>query len=255
MNILIFGPHPDDQEIGMGGTIGLLASQGHNVLLVDMTDGCPTPVGDRPTRLTEAVAAIAELSSRGGGGAGEGRIRRVLLDLPNRSVEHTLAARHLVAGVIRAHQAQVLFCPHPEDAHPDHVATTRIVEDARFDAKLTKVDMPPAPRQPAEYAPFGPPAPVGAPIYPKWLLYYYCSHLRRMPDPSFVIDTSLWLEAKKASLLAYRSQFVDNEKNRGVVEWLDAQDKFIGSRIGAKAGEGFWSKEPLGLTSLAGLLV
>lgn len=241
----------------MGGTIALLASQaggGHDVLVVDMTDGCPTPVGNRPTRLAEAKAAMAELSPAGR------PIRRVLLDLPNRRVEHTLAARHLVAGVIRAHQAQIIFCPHPADAHPDHIATTRIVEDARFDAKLTSVEMPPPPPQPVEYAAYGPLAAVGvgvgvgAPIYPKWLFHYYCSHLRRMPDPSFVIDTSSWFEAKKRSLLAYRSQFIDNEKNRGMVEWIDAQDRYVGSRIGARAGEGFFAKEPVGLTSLASLL-
>ena len=49
--ICIVAPHPDDAEIGMGGTIARLADQGHDLLIVDMTDGCPTPVGDRATRL------------------------------------------------------------------------------------------------------------------------------------------------------------------------------------------------------------
>ena len=233
-NVLVIGPHPDDQEIGMGGTIALLAAQGHNVLLADMTDGCPTPVGDRPTRLAEAHAALAELSPP------DRPLRRVLLDLPNRRVEHTLHARHLVAGLIRAHQASIVFCPHPQDAHPDHLATTRIVEDARFDAKLTKIDMPVPPGFAA----------IGPPIYPKWLFYYYCSHLRRVPDPSFIVDTSSTHERKVRAVLAYASQFVHNEKNRSVVDWLAAEDRFLGSRIGARAGEGFWTREPLGLTSL-----
>lgn len=231
--ILIIGPHPDDQELGMGGTIALLHAQGHDVLLADMTDGCPTPVGDRPTRLAEAAEAAQAL----------GGVKRVLLDLPNRRVQHSLETRHLVAGLIRAHQASIVFCPHPEDAHPDHVATTRIVEDARFDAKLTKVDMPTPPGF----------ASIGPPIYPKWLFYYYCTHLRSVPSPSFIVDTSATHERKIASVLAYRSQFVENEKNRGVVDWLKAEDRFIGSRIGATAGEAFWTREPVGLTSLAGL--
>lgn len=233
--ILVIGPHPDDQEIGMGGTIALLHAQGHDVLIGDMTDGCPTPFGDRPTRLAEAQAAATEL----------GGVRRVLLDLPNRRVQHTLEARHQVAGLIRAHQASIVFCPHPEDAHPDHVATTRIVEDARFDAKLTKIEMPTPPGFTA----------IGPPIYPKWLFYYYCSHLRSVPNPSFIVDTTTTHEKKIRSVLAYKSQFVDNEKNRGVVDWLGAEDRFMGSRIGTRAGEAFWTREPVGLGSLAGLLL
>ncbi len=231
--ILVIGPHPDDQEIGMGGTIALLIAQGHDVLLCDMTDGCPTPVGDRPTRLAEAAEAAKVLG-----------VKRVLLDLPNRRVQHTLEARHMVAGLIRAHQATIVFCPHPEDAHPDHLATTRIVEDARFDAKLTKIEMPTPPGF----------TDIGPPLYPKWLFYYYCSHLRRMPDPTFLIDTTTTHEAKIHAILAYKSQFIDHAKNQGVVEWLRAQDLYLGSRIGTKAAEGFYTKEPLGLTGLGGVL-
>lgn len=228
MNILVIGPHPDDQELGMGGTIALLASQGHDVLLLDVTDGCPTPRGDRPTRLKEAADAAAALG-----------VRRHLLDLPNRRVEHTVENRHKVAGVIRAHQAQVLFLPHPEDAHPDHLAVTRIAEDARFDAKLTKLDLPGDGGKP--------------PLYPRWVFYYYCSHLRRVPDPTFVMDISAFEERKMAAIAAYRSQFAENPVNMQVPEWISAGDRYFGSRIGTRAGEPFWCREPLGLSSLAGL--
>lgn len=237
LRILVVGPHPDDQEIGMGGTVALLARQGHEVVLCDMTDGSPTPTGDRESRLKEAAAAARALSPPGR------EIRRVLLDLTNRRVEHTLAARHAVAGLIRAVGADMLFCPHPEDAHPDHLAVTRIVEDARFDAKLTKVEMP----VPPGYAHIGPP------LYPKWLFYYYCSHLRRLPDPAFMVDTSATFGAKMNSLRAYESQFVVSEKGRQVLSWLESQDRYLGSRIGAATAEGFWTKEPLGLTGLGEL--
>lgn len=238
-NVLVIGPHPDDQEIGMGGTIALLAAQGHRVLILDMTDGCPTPVGDRPTRLAEAAAAARELSPPGT------EIRRVLLDLPNRRVEHTIAARHAVAGVIRAHQAGVIFMPHPEDAHPDHIATTRIAEDARFDAKLTKVDMPVPPGFTS----------IGAPIYPKWVFYYYCSHLRSVPSPSFIMDTSAHAGAKRRAIECYRTQFAMNPINAGFPDRMSAMDSYFGSRIGAGAGEPFFTREPLGLSSLASISV
>jgi len=240
MNLLIIGPHPDDQELGMGGTIAKLADQGHNVVLLDMTDGSPTPVGDRATRLVEAQAAVKALAPA----SGSGKVSRVLLDLPNRTVMHTIEARHKVAGVIRAVQPDVLFMPHPEDAHPDHIAVTRIAEDARFDAKLTSVQMP----TPPGYSSIGPP------IYPKWVIYYYCSHLRTVPQPTFIFDTTGYETKKRAAILAYRTQFVDNPKNVAVIEWVNAQDRYMGSRIGTLAGEAFWMREPLGLTGLQGLV-
>ena len=101
-NILVVGPHPDDQELGMGGTIVRLVQQGHDVLLLDMTNGEPTPHGTPEIREQEWTAAAKILG-----------VKRRLLDLQNRMVEHTLAARHKVAGAIREHQAEIVFLPFP----------------------------------------------------------------------------------------------------------------------------------------------
>lgn len=244
-SILVIGPHPDDQEIGMGGTIAKLAHQGHDVLLLDMTDGSPTPMGDRASRLLEAQAALAALQPA----SGPGRVQRLLLDLPNRRVEHSIEARHKVAGVIRAHQASILFMPHPLDAHPDHIATTRIAEDARFDAKLTKIDMPVPPGH----------AQIGPPIYPAWVFYYYCSHLRRPVDPHFLFDTTGYSEQKIRALLAYQTQFGPRpgiaRSNTELPDLLRAEDRVMGRLIRCQTAEPFWTKEPMGLTSLAALPV
>lgn len=242
MNILVIGPHPDDQELGMGGTIARLAEQGHDVLLLDMTNGEPTPYGDPETRAKEAADAARILSPDPARFPDARPVRRVLLDLPNRRVEHTIEARHKVAGVIRAHAADIMFVPYPEDAHPDHRAVTRIAEDARFDAKLTKLDMP---------TPDG--LDPGEPRYPKWLFYYYCTHLRWVADPSFIVDATGYVDRKIESIRAYHTQFVLPEKNRKVVDWIEAAAVYFGSRIGTGAGEPFFTKEPLGLDSLAGL--
>ncbi len=225
-NILVVGPHPDDQELGMGATIALLVEQGHDVFLLDMTNGEPTPHGDPETRAKEAAAAAKILG-----------VERRQLHLPNRFIEHTIEARRLVAGVIREHQAQIVFAPFFEDAHPDHRATTRIVEDARFDAKLTKIDLP------------------GEPIYPKWLFYYYATHLRWVANPSFCMDVTGFTEKKREAVLAYHSQFVLPEKNRKVVEWLEASGVYFGSRIGTKAAEPFFTKEPVGMRGVEGLVM
>jgi bacillithiol biosynthesis deacetylase BshB1 len=224
MRILVFGPHPDDQELGMGGTIARLADQGHEGVLGDMTDGEPTPMGSPEQRAIEAARAADILG-----------VHRVQVGLRNRFVEHTIEARHAVAGIIRQYQADVLFVPHPEDAHPDHRATTRIVEDARFDAKLTKIDLP------------------GEPVYPRWLFHYYCTHLRVVPSPSFLMDISGYEQRKHDAIVAYETQFVLPPKNRRVVEWLKSANHFYGSRIGTDAAEAFFAVEPLGLTSFDAL--
>ena len=224
--VLVVGPHPDDQELGMGGTIIRLVEQGHDVLLLDMTDGEPTPHGSRPQREAEWTQAARIMG-----------VRRRLLDLPNRELAHSLEARHATASVIREHQAQIMFVPYPEDAHPDHRAATRIAEDARFDAKLTRTDL------------------AGDPIYPKWLIYYYCTHLRWLADPMFCIDVTGQMERKIKAINAYETQFVIPKNNRRVVEWLQQMNGYMGSRIGTEYAEPFYTKEPLGLSSLGDLVL
>jgi bacillithiol biosynthesis deacetylase BshB1 len=225
MNIVVVAPHPDDAELGMGGTVARLASEGHRVLVVDMTNGEPTPKGSPEQRAREAAAADAILGCT-----------RVNLGLPNRRLEHTLAARHALAAVLRAHRCDLMFVPHPEDAHPDHIAATRIAEDARFDAKLTKSEIP------------------GDPIHPRRLVYYYCTHLKTMPDPTFALDISAFRSRKRESILAYRSQVIDHEPNRRLPDDVDARDRFTGTRIGVEAAEPFWCRELLGLGSVDALL-
>lgn len=248
--ILVVGPHPDDQEAGMGGTIAKLASQGHDVLLLDLTNGEPTPLGEPSVREFEAKKAAEILGVRrqmlempgeargfGGDSAWGGNA------LPNRWIEHTIEARKAVAAVIRQHQAQIIFTPFPIDAHPDHRAATRIVEDARFDAKLSKTDIP------------------GGRIYPKWLFYYYATHLRWVADPSFIVDVTDFIDQKVASMEAYHTQFVApgqigaNPRTEGVDTFVRERLGYFGSRIGTRYAEPFHTKEPIGLDSLASLVM
>ena len=209
----------------MGGTIAALTNLGHTVTLLDMTDGEPTPCGDPETRAVEAARASEILGAQ-----------RLCLGLRNRFVEHGIPSRHAVASYFRKAHPEMVFLPYPEDAHPDHVATTRIAEDARFDAKLTKIDLP------------------GTPWHIPRVIYYYCTHLKIVPQPSFIFDTSQTHERKLRSILAYESQFVAREQNRKIVEWIDAGASYFGSRIGASQGEPFHVKEPIGLRTLEGLI-
>jgi len=229
--ILVVGPHPDDQEIGMGGTIAKFVKQGHDVLLLDITNGEPTPHGDPHTRAKEAAKAAEILG-----------VKRELLGYPNRYVEHTLELRHAIASVIRRHQAEILFTPYFEDAHPDHLAVTRATVDARFAARLSKVDD----QQWAK---------AGEPMYPTWLFFYYAMHLRKVHNPNFLIDISGYEEQKFASIEAYHTQFVIPEKNQKVLEGIRGMTRYFGSRIGATHAEPFFTQEPLALGSLDGLVM
>ena len=228
MKVAVIGPHPDDQELAMGGTIALLAGQGHRVTLVDMTNGEPTPFGTPEIRAREAAAAAQVLG-----------VQRVGLRLINREVLHTLDARQRLAALYRKLRPDLLFIPYPYDAHPDHVAVTRIAEDARFDAKLTKSKIP------------------GVPWYTPRVLYYFCTHLRINFPAAFCVDTSGMHERKMRAVKCYKSQFYTGRKGpqRGmVVRYVHNVNAYFGGTINRPFAEPFWTREMLGLANLDGVL-
>jgi N-acetylglucosamine malate deacetylase 1 len=208
-SFLVIGPHPDDQELGMGGTIAKLAKQGHKVHIIDMTNGEPTPRGSVERRAGEAASAARVLG-----------VERTLLGLTNRQVTHNIESRYKLAVQIRIHRPNVLFVPYTPDAHPDHVAVTRIAEDARFDAKLTKTDIP------------------GEPWHPKRIIYYFCTHLRLNINPTFCIDVADTMEQKMQAIECYESQMTPE-----LVNLVKVTGDYFGSRIGTKHAEPFFSHE------------
>src|SRR5207244_272702 len=107
--------------------------------ILDLTDGEPTPLGNPTLRAQETAAANAAL----------GHPWRENLGLTNRSLEATLANRRTLAAVFRRVRPRLLFAPYWVDAHPDHTAATRLVEEARFWSKLSKSDIPGTPHHPA----------------------------------------------------------------------------------------------------------
>lgn len=205
----------------MGGTIARLASQGHRVQLVDMTNGEPTPHGSVETRARESAAAAKVLG-----------VERTLLGLKNREVVHNIESRHKLAALIRVHKPNVMFVPYPIDAHPDHVAVTKIAEDARFDAKLTKSTIP------------------GEPWHPKRIIYYFCTHLRMNFVPTFCIDITDQLDVKMKAVAEYKSQFPGWE----IPEMVKNMCAYFGGRIGTKYAEPFYTHEVLGFGGIDQLI-
>ncbi len=228
MNITILGPHPDDQELAMGGTIALLAAGGHHVTLVDMTTGEPTPFGSEETRAKEAAAAANILG-----------VKRINAGFKNREVFYSLEARHRVAALYRQLRPDILFLPYPQDAHPDHIAVMRIGEDARFDGKLTKSTIP------------------GTPYYCKRIIYYFCTHLRINFPATFCIDISAHWQKKLDAVNCYQSQFYTGrtgEEHGAVVRYVETAGKYFGNTINRAYAEPFYAIEMLGFSGLDGMI-
>ena len=224
LDALVIAPHPDDAELSMGGTIVRLIAQGWTVGILDLTSGEPTPLGSLEIRKRETEAATQAL----------GVTWRQNLGLPNRNLEPTLLHRRTLATVFRQARPRLLFAPFWEDAHPDHNAATKLVEDARFWSKLSKSDIP------------------GEPFHPSRILYYFSVHLKIVERPSFVLDISDQLETKLDAMRAYRSQLIDNvpEGRPGVIDSVCDRTRFWGHTVGVRHAEPFASREPVGLSGL-----
>ena len=228
LDILIIAPHPDDAELGMGGAILKFKAHRWRVGVLDLTDGEPTPHGAPEIRARETADATSIL----------GLDWRENLQLPNRSLEPTLKNRAKLAAIFRQQRPRWLFAPYWVDAHPDHVAATRLVEDARFWSKLSKTDMP------------------GEPFHPERIFHYYCVHLKMAIEPAFILDISDQWERKLAAIGCYQSQFITGRSATPptFLDQLRDEAAYWGKMIGTRYGEPYTCREPLGLRTMEGLV-
>jgi bacillithiol biosynthesis deacetylase BshB1 len=227
LDVLVVAPHPDDAELGMAGTILSMVAEGKQVGILELTNGEPTPLGSPEIRRRETVAATEKL----------GIAWRGNLNLPNRSLEASLENRRRLAEAFRDLRPSLIFAPFWEDAHPDHTAATKLVEDAKFWSKLSKTDM------------------AGKPFHPARILYYFSVHLRIVERPSVVIDISRYTAAKREVLECYTSQLVANQPSGepGVIDRVLERNRYWGIMAGVTSAEPFASREPVGLRSLRDL--
>lgn len=228
LDFLVVAPHPDDAELGMGGTVAKMISQGWRVGVLDLTTGEPTPHGSEKIRRQETEVATEVLGLTWRGNAG----------LPNRKLQHTLESRELVASYFRVLRPRWIFAPYWQDAHPDHVAATDLIEAARFWSKLSKTDMP------------------GERFHPERIYYYFCIHLRLAVEPDWIVDISEHWDQKLASIRAYKSQFIDGRpvEPPTMIDRLRDTAAYWGQLAGRGFGEPFATKEPLAMSSLAELI-
>ena len=225
LDVIAVGAHPDDVEIGCGGTVARLAEQGYRVGIVDLTDGEPTPASPGPeVRLAEAHRA-AELL---------GAATRVTLDLPNRRLFDSHEARLALAKVFRTYRPRLVIglADRTPLASPDHWQARQIIDAGVFYSRLTKWD---------EQFDHLPPHRIEAQIY--YSLQFYS--LEPPADGNrFVMDISSTLEKKMASIRAYATQFPPEKQ--GLFKKVEAMALALGAAAGFDAGESLSSPRVLG---------
>ena len=234
LDVLVVAPHPDDAEISVGGTIITSLQQGLSVGVVELTDGEPTPFGSRQQRLAETAAASEVL----------GLTWRSNLGLPNRQLQHTLEARQKLANVFRKVRPKTILAPYWDDAHPDHVVASELVDAARFWSKLSRTDEE------------GQLPLKGERFWPPRIFYYWSIHLRIHPEPAFVLDISSAIDRRMDAVACYDSQVV---KGRGtehptVLDDIRDRARYWGWAIGCAYGEPFACREEIGVAGLGQIL-
>lgn len=210
LDVIAVGAHPDDCEIGCGGTLAVLAQQGLSVGIIDLTDGEPTPGCDDPSiRLAEAQQAAATLG-----------IHRIVLDLPNRRLFDSFEARVALAKQFRIFQPKLVLslnCKTPM-ASPDHWQAAQITDGAVFYSRLSKWDQH-----------FD-----GLPVHViSRQLYYHLffeDEWSGVGAKQFVHDISATIELKLDSVRCYATQF-PKEK-----EYIYHRVRSVAGAVGATAG-------------------
>ena len=216
---LVVSPHPDDAEFAMGGTIAKMVESGWGGIVVDLTDGEPTPFGSKEIRRKEKERAARIL----------GVEKRICLDMPNRYLRATLENRRKLAEIIRLHQPDMIFGPVVPDYHPDHIEAAKLLDAARFEAKFHKTDM------------------AGEPHWTPKQYGYYSSHKLDHSRPSFIVDITDQWDKKIEAIRAYESQIKGASLTNPVSlpERVEVICRYFGQCIGCKYGEPFVGHEPI----------
>lgn len=213
---MAFGAHPDDIELGCGGTVAKLVALGKRVVLVDLTRGEMGTRGNAKTRAEEAARSAAIL----------GVTARENLALPDgRLVVDSQAIRRVV-DVVRWHRPEVVFLPHDEDRHPDHVHASEIAYEGIFTAGLRRFA-------------------TGHEAFRPDKVFYYMGWYTFEPD--VVVDVTDYAQRKLEAVAAYESQFdprVGSDPqtrltSEGFWSSLEHRMGHYGALIGARYGEGF----------------
>ncbi len=255
LDLLALAAHRDDVEQTCGGTMLKMAERGYRTGILDLTQGEMGTRGTMEDRAREAADAARILKVSW----------RRALDIPDGRVENTWENRLKVVRVLRELRPRVLILPYWEGRHPDHYTASVLGYEAAFLSGLAKLDVSGEPRAESEgagKAPKGPgfsraaevhegsgalaPGQLG-PHRPFKIIY---ASLYRDVRPTFVVDITGQFETRFASLMAYKSQFTDQEAGSGIFPAqkeirarVESMARYYGMLGGVSYGEPFVQKE------------
>ena len=224
IDVLAFGPHPDDIELGCGGTLLKLSDSGYSCALVDLTQGEMSTRGTIETRASEAAAAAKVL----------GATARENLGLPDGYLRNDHESRRKVVEVIRTYRPKLVFVPYFQDRHPDHYHASELLYEAAYVAGLRRYETGQESHRPAKVV-----------YYMRWHEF----------EPTFIVDITEQYDRKMEAIWSYASQF--KPPDRAPDSLADAEEPetrlttpeyhwklvhrmaYYGSLIQARYGEGF----------------
>jgi N-acetylglucosamine malate deacetylase 1 len=227
LDLLVFGPHPDDIEIGLGASVAKHVAMGMQVGLCDLTQGEMGSNGTVEDRRREADAAAKVL----------GVAWRENLQWPDGGITNAPEFIRSAVEFIRHCRPKTIAIPYWKDRHPDHVAASDVLTRAAFQSKLRRYET----RDEAWRA--------------DWLCYYF---INDGDTPSFVVDVSDYYQKKRDALACFRTQFAPAGEGAVETRLTDAsfrqlvfsRDVQFGAQIGVPYAEGIVVREPIVRPSL-----
>ena len=236
VDVLAFGVHPDDVELGCGGLLLQEKLLGKKTAIVDLTQGELGSRGTIETRYNEAAAAAAILKVDA----------RDNIKIADGFFVNDKAHQIKVVEQIRKYRPEVIICNATEDRHPDHGRSAQLVTDAAFLSGLLKIETSIEGEAQEHYR-------------PKYVLHYMQD---RYLNPDLVYDITEVFEQKLESIRAYKTQFYNPEiegpetyiSTPGFLDSVIYRAKMLGKLIGVEYAEGFMSKKHIGIQSLDALI-
>ncbi|MFV8347081.1 bacillithiol biosynthesis deacetylase BshB1 [Flavobacterium sp. ZB4P13] len=236
LDILAFGAHPDDVELGCAGTILKEISLGKTVGIIDLTRGELGTRGSAEIRDQEANAAAKIL----------GVSIRENLEMRDGFFVNDEKHQLEIIKMIRKYQPEIVLCNAIDDRHIDHSKGSKLVSDACFLSGLMKIETTSEGEKQTAWRPK--------------LVYHYIQWKNIEPD--FVVDITGFTDKKIQSILAYGSQFYDANSNepespitsKNFLESLNYRSRDLGRLVGVDHAEGFTVERYLAVNSLADLI-
>ncbi len=236
LDLLAFGVHPDDVELGCSGTILASIAQGKKAGIIDLTQGELGTRGSAAIRKQEATAAASVL----------GVSVRENLEMADGFFQNNEAHQRKVIQVIRKYKPEIVLCNAVEDRHPDHGRSAQLVSDAAFLSGLRKIET----HEDGE---------LQEAWKPKYVFHYIQD---RFIQPDFVFDISAYQSKKIESVLCYKTQFHNPEldapqtyiSSPEFLESVKARAMMLGKRIGVQFAEGYVSAKMIGISNFDALI-